>query len=298
MAQPKQYIEPKHIIKPDKIDDNHEQLQANIIDEVQNLKIKTRKLKDSLTNNEHLIIFIHGFNNSELQMHERSAYLDQKFGTDQVITTAFNWGSYCSVIQYWKDQKAATKCAKYFALFMEEIRKSDIHEFKQVDIVAHSMGNHILVQTIMHCYEKEKLHIFGQCNIIAVAPDAEKEEYRAAVKHLVNVESPIISSWFHYWNTRDGALFASKFANMKKFKLSVRAGSGHCNIGSEKFKSIQWEKESFLNHGYVGNILDKDHEFKADLFRRLKLKMQVEDDEKQQDNDVRILFLYLYILYI
>ena len=282
MSVPKIYCNPRHIIKPGQINDD------NIIYEVNKLKERTRKLKGVLTNCDHLIIFIHGFNNNELEMHERAAYLDQKFGTDQVVTTAFNWSSCSNIINYWKDQETATKCAKYFTLYMEEIRKSNIHKFKQVDIVAHSMGNHILIQTIMYCHQQKKLSIFHKCNIIALATDVEKKEYIAAIKYLVNDELPIISSWFHYWNGSDGALFLSKFANMTKFKFSLRAGATHVNIFSTKFKSIQLENESFVNHGHVTNIFDNDNEFKNYLFKRLKFKMPVEDDRKQQDNQVCI----------
>ena len=273
------YAGPKYKINPDVLTPD-EKLRPQIVEEVESLKSNTKDASRELKiiNDKHLIIFIHGYNNTEREMHERAKYLDEQFGSEHVITTAFNWISYANIFGYWGDKTRAKRCAKYFAFYMEEIRKSDIHNFEQIDIICHSMGNQILVKSIIYCQNENKLDLFSGCNIIAVAPDVSKEEYRAAIKLVVDTDSKpdsIVSNWIHYWNDNDGPLFLSKFANMEiskgGIKLSRIAGSGHCNIGSSRFKSIQWEKESFLNHGYVGNILDKDHEFKNELFRRLNL---------------------------
>ena len=262
-------------------DNEQSSLRKSIIKQVHDLKSKAKKWEDSLTNNQHLIIFIHGFNNTELQMNDRSAYLDQQLGTDKVITTDFNWESCCSLSleKYREDQKTATKIAEYFAFYLEEIRKEDdIHTFKQVDIFAHSMGNHILVNSILNCYENKKLNLFKDSNIIAVAPDVKKTDYVSAAGYLADAKCPIVSKWIHFWNKWDKALLlsASKFANS-----SVRAGAVDINIDGQYFESFEWDQGMF-SHGYIGQILDKDCKFKTVILETLKLGSS-EDDSKEND---------------
>lgn len=298
MAQPKVYIDPKHKIKSQGKIVDPVSLRQQFVDEVQSLKIQSRRLKNKLMNNKHLVIFIHGFRNNETQMHDRSAYLDQQLGTDKVITTAFNWESCCPSLGissmlygYLKDQAFAKKIGEYFAFYLEEIRKPDIHQFEQVDIVAHSMGNHILVHSITHCAANKTLDVFEDSNIIAVAPDAEKEHYILAAECLTDEDEPIASKWIHFWNRWDGALIASKYVN-----VSNRAGAGHVNVSSPHFQSWQWEKKWPFDHGYIGNILDDDGKFKNKILKWLKLNdpqmSQVIDDDHKAEHQREVCYAH------
>ena len=273
-------------LKLSDIETDQSSLRDLIVKDVRNIKLKSKKWKDSLTNNGHLIIFIHGFNNTELEMKDRGSYLDQQLGTDKVITTEFNWESCCSIKKYMKDQDTATKIAEYFVLYLEEIRKDEIHTFKQVDIFAHSMGNHILINSILHCYKNKKLNLFKDCNIIAVAPDVEKQDYLSAAGYLSDKDTPIISKWIHFWNKWDKALLlsASTFVNS-----SVRAGAVDLKIDGKYFESYEWDKGMF-SHGYIGEILDKDCKFRTILLETLNLSIS-DDTEESKQSEVSIHYL-------
>ena len=85
MAQPKVFIEAKEVLEPKhNTTDDHDKLVKQITAEVQYLKKQSRRLKDSLTNHEHLVIFVHGFNNTQLQMNESNVIS----GTLTLKTTA------------------------------------------------------------------------------------------------------------------------------------------------------------------------------------------------------------------
>ena len=188
--------------------------------------------------------------------------------------------SYCNIFGYKADQKYSEKCVEYFAFYLQQLRKYDIHQFTQIDIIAHSMGNHILIKTILHCLSNNELNLFKECNIICVAADADKDEYHLAIKCLI--QSKIIKKWFHYWNNMDYALLLSNVANKKIFG---RAGQGPIDddINDDRVESIKWTKNAIKNgHSYINNIFDTDDDSKTNVSILEKLGVQNDIDHDEQ----------------
>eukprot|EP01084_Bolivina_argentea_P113461 202193_1 len=137
---------------------------------------KSAKEAGKIDKDDHLIIFVHGYNNSDDEVERRAEKIDKIYGTRNVVTRTFNWKSQNKLMEYGTDQYTALLVAQSFAQYIELIRSEN--HFKRIDIVCHSMGNFVLSQTILHvCTFYNKLDIFKGCNIICLAADVEPEQY-------------------------------------------------------------------------------------------------------------------------
>ena len=240
----------------------YEFVEKNIAQEVKNLAEKARSNLDStpptVIEDFHVIIYIHGFDNSEEDMKKRSKLLDDALGTRQLISTSLNWKSQDSVMGYKEDQKCAEKLAQYLCQYLTTIRETEIFKDKQINIIAHSMGNHLLCQGINAATEKQ-LDVFKGVNIVCFAADESVEEYEKAIGNL----NEIVQSWTHWWYERDNALWASEHIK----NHDRRAGrhdisedmnkKGDIKKGADLVQSHEWDsslKIGLETHSYIVNI--------------------------------------------
>eukprot|EP00485_Elphidium_margaritaceum_P014506 CAMPEP_0202729810 /NCGR_PEP_ID=MMETSP1385-20130828/186323_1 /ASSEMBLY_ACC=CAM_ASM_000861 /TAXON_ID=933848 /ORGANISM="Elphidium margaritaceum" /LENGTH=493 /DNA_ID=CAMNT_0049396081 /DNA_START=28 /DNA_END=1507 /DNA_ORIENTATION=+ len=237
MANNEFFLAPEEKLNPDL--DSASDLDVVILKEIYALQQKAKQLhiaSNGAQKTDHLVIFIHGYNNSEYEMNVRASGIDIRLGTSQVITTAFNWSSYASLLKYQGDQARAEKLSKHFVFYLKQLREGLHHQFSQIDIICHSMGNFILTRSILHCRDNNQLSLFSKCNIVCVAADVPFDMYQTAIT-AVKFQ---ISTWTHYYNKFDKALLASKLCNKDK----LRAGQTACTVQYEnKIMSSHWKKQ-------------------------------------------------------
>ena len=276
IAQNKEQIELKEEIMVEKVIDPIDPFDLkNIAPEIKNLAEKAKSYLDStpptVIKDFHVVIYIHGFDNNEKDMKRRSKLLDDALGPKQLISTSLNWNSneysvWEKLSGYKKDQKESTRVAQYLCQYLQTIRNAEIFNDKQIHIIAHSMGNHLLCQGINGA-NGEQLDVFNGVNIVCFAADESVEEHEKAIENVCER----VLSWTHWWYSVDKALLASQVKNHDR-----RAGrhdiskdmnkKGDIKKGADLVKSYEWstslkEAISGLDHSYIECISPTDKNF-------------------------------------
>ena len=153
-------------------------------------------------------IFIHGYNNSFESSALRTAQLfyDLKF---KGIPIMYSWPSTGKAIGYFKDGNNIEKSTALFETFILDIVKSNPE--KKLNLIAHSMGNRLLVETINSIQKKHPNIKFE--NIIMAAPDVGRTNFDN------NYDEQIIKSANQvnlYCSKKDKALNLSKILNFER----------------------------------------------------------------------------------
>lgn len=116
-----------------------------------------------LVENENVLLFVHGFNNSV----DDAAIAAWKLGNNlQGIdkTVFFSWPSEASVFSYSADYKIANKSVPFVVDCIDKLTKGRVGK---VHIVAHSMGCRLLVQSLIEYLNIEGAAKLGQVYFIA-----------------------------------------------------------------------------------------------------------------------------------
>lgn len=186
-----------------------------------------------------VLIYIHGFSSLPEPVFdnvEEFQTLCDKRKKDEVLTIPIIWP--CDddlgiVKDYWDDQKAADQSAFAFARVLqkfmawrssEEANPADDPCLKRINVLAHSMGNRVLRQTLAAWQKYDQPHglplLFR--NTFLVAADLLNESlHKGAAGELISHASRNVVVYFA---SDDLALRASKVANVKNAEASRRLG--------------------------------------------------------------------------
>jgi len=240
--------------------------------EIRNLAAKTMDhLKDPklpVRSDFHLVIFIHGFKNNEKEMKKRNESIDDALGTQNVITTYLNWTSKESVLRYKGDQKTVDRMARYFNDYLEEIERHPVFADKQIHIVSHSMGCHLLCKAIGDCPE-HKRHVYEHINILCMAPDEQIGYYEKAIAKAKLAKA---SSWTHFFCKSDLALRCSNVANLTMGRAGTESIDDNEFVDSHEWKPT-WVsiRKDPTNHSYMDRILEVPNKLQDVIKRNFKL---------------------------
>jgi len=186
-----------------------------------------------------ILVYIHGFSNLPeavfKNVEEFQALCDQK-KEREVLVLPIIWpcdNDLGIIKDYWDDQKAADQSAFTFARvlqkFMEwrnstEYNPEDDPCLKRMNILAHSMGNRVLRQTLVnwHKYDQPNGLPLLFRNTFLVAADILNESlHRGQDGELISHASRNVVV---YYASDDLALRASKVSNLKNAEASRRLG--------------------------------------------------------------------------
>ena len=185
-----------------------------------------------------IVIFIHGFSNLPDDVFENASKLQSLFDKEKdggILVVPIIWPcdkDFGVVKDYWDDQKSADASAfslsRVLSKFIEwresNAQLSDDHCLKRINILAHSMGNRVLRETLC-TWDKYDLPsgvplLFR--NTFLVAADIENESiHRTEKGKLISDSSRNV---IVYYASDDLALRASKAANLKNKIASRRLG--------------------------------------------------------------------------
>jgi esterase/lipase superfamily enzyme len=119
-----------------------------------------------------VLVFVHGFDNSfESGIRELAALAhDLRFEGPAIL---FSWASRDLLDSYFEDESTIDWSAPHFRKFLRELRG---YGFERIDLVAHSMGNRLLLRWLE---EGQGAKHEGQT--IFVAPDVDLDTFQEAV---------------------------------------------------------------------------------------------------------------------
>ena len=186
-----------------------------------------------------VLLYIHGFANLPeavfARTEELQALCDQK-KAKEVLVIPVIWpcdNDLGAVKDYWDDQKAADQSAfslaRMLQKFMEwrsEPAQSPDEDpcLKRINVLAHSMGNRVLRQTLANWYKYDQPHGLPLMfrNTFLVAADILNESLHKG--HEGELISHASRNVVVYYASDDLALRASKVSNLKNAEASRRLG--------------------------------------------------------------------------
>lgn len=173
------------------------------------------KLLDNLKSRVALV-FIHGFNVGFDDAIRRAAQIG--FDIDlRGLITCFSWSSEASLLKYTADRENSTLAAPQLAHFLCTLREQ--LKVTQVHIIAHSMGNQVLIGALEHLKKTESRHLR---EIVMAAPDVGQEIFNQVWSKL----KPKAKRYTIYGSNRDRALLISK----TKHSAHPRLGDGGTEV--------------------------------------------------------------------
>ncbi len=193
---------------------------------------------ESIRTNQYqqILFFIHGYNNLPKAALQKAVTLQKLFDAKkenfvQVIPLIWPCDNDFGIIKdYWDDQKAADLSGVSFARVLNKFMNWQSQKspedlcFKRLNILAHSMGNRVLRETL-YAWDKYDLSsgvplIFR--NTFLMAADIVNESLEKNKKgNLISTASRNVSV---YYASDDLALRASKISNLKNKIASRRLG--------------------------------------------------------------------------
>lgn len=186
-----------------------------------------------------VLIYVHGFSNlpeDVFQNAEEFQSLCNKKKAGEVLVIPVIWpcdNDLGIIKDYWDDQKAADQSAfalaRMFQKFMEwrnssEYNPEDDPCLKRINVLAHSMGNRVLRQTLSnwHKYDQPNGLPLLFRNTFLVAADILNESlHKGEQGELISHASRNVVV---YYASDDLALRASKISNLKNAEASRRLG--------------------------------------------------------------------------
>ncbi|MAK64074.1 MAG: hypothetical protein CMF75_04920 [Maricaulis sp.] len=233
--------------------DTHEFLGSNLF---------FQELRDQPRRN--IFLFVHGFNVSMDDALKSAARLqlalDQQLGTDTPaasLVVPFIWPSAGAVLEYWDDQDSAKHSAAAYSRFLNFFVKwrdkgrgdpATDNCDRRINILAHSMGNRVLVYGLRDWAEKNggTPHLFR--NVFMVAPDIVNESLeREKPGRLV---SDAARNVVVYHASDDLALRSSKAANVANAIASRRLGHNGPEDMNAIARNVFAADCSDFNNGY------------------------------------------------
>lgn len=193
-----------------------------------------------LPNDAQLLFYIHGFNNNmEPDIFTNAETLQKHFNTQQpnlvkvipIIWPCDDDSAVSFVGDYWDDQDAADLSGPGFARALlkfnhwRQEQEQIIHPcFRRMNVLAHSMGNRVLVNALQHFSHKLPQGAVPQLfrNIFMVAADVKNEILEEDKRGRTIVDA--CRNTLVYFANDDFAMPASKIANFKNMTASRRLG--------------------------------------------------------------------------
>lgn len=210
-----------------------ERTRANKYEEIGSKALLSR-IKDSKY--RQILIYIHGFSNlpeDVFKNAEEFQSLCDKQKKQEVLVLPIIWpcdNDLGIIKDYWDDQKSADQSAFAFARMMQAFMKwrnlnpEDDPCLKRINVLAHSMGNRVLRQTLQNWQKYDQpggLPLLFRNTFLVAADILNESLHKGEPGELISHSSRNVVV---YYASDDLALRASKVSNLKNGEASRRLG--------------------------------------------------------------------------
>jgi esterase/lipase superfamily enzyme len=147
------------------------------------------------------LVFVHGFNTTFQDALYRNAQIvwDLQYNGLSVL---FTWASRGDIINYVYDKESAYLARTAFIALLEKLKRD--FGIEQVNVLAHSMGNLIVVDALAsNAQTSNPVQI---ARLMMAAPDVDRDQFEA----LIPKSKAIVGSMTLYASSADRALLASR----------------------------------------------------------------------------------------
>lgn len=222
-------------------------------------------------------VFIHGYNNSFAEAAKRTAqfWYDLRFEGPPIL---YSWPSQGTVSQYATDENEVARSESYFKTFLRDLVRDS--KAKRVHLIAHSMGNRILANTLVTLAEDGTLDR-ADCQIrevILAAPDIDAEVFQKELAPKFVKRKPRVTL---YASSNDEALKTSRNVMVNKYRRAGDADGGIVVVdGLESIDASQLNT-SLDTHGYFAAYLSVITDIREVLVNGLPARERRLDEKKQ-----------------
>ncbi|MEM7777237.1 MAG: alpha/beta hydrolase [Pseudomonadota bacterium] len=220
---------------------------VQVVDNTTFIDLIKRRLNTATSFADHMLVFVHGFNTSFDDALYRTAQIayDLKFDGAPLV---YSWPSKGEVTSYSYDRESAGQAEPYLKQFLR--LATEASGAKNVHIIAHSMGNQLLLP-VLRSLKDSLPQGLKLAQIILAAPDVDRDAFEFLAAQIKGVSRGVTL----YANANDRALAASR-----QFWGGPRAGdvpaSGPVIVAGVDTIDVSATSSNFLslNHsGYARN---------------------------------------------
>ncbi len=148
-------------------------------------QIEVKKSSDG-----NILVFVHGYNTNYQEAVFRTAQLtaDRSF---EETTVLFAWPSRGTLAGYVADRESSTYSRDYLEQVLNEI--AAVPKVKSINLVAHSMGNWLAVETLRQAKLRAKSPFLGKLgNVVLLSPDIDIDVFASELNVIGKLKHPII----------------------------------------------------------------------------------------------------------
>jgi esterase/lipase superfamily enzyme len=168
------------------------------------LALVRQRLGDSRTYRDQAIVFVHGYNMSFDDALFRTAQMSYDLQFDGAAF-AYSWPSGGGLASYIYDRDSAQGAERYLYEFLQMVQNET--GAKSINIIAHSMGNQMLLQVLRSLKLRAPQAISKINQVILAAPDVDRDAFEAIAAEVTGIAKGITL----YASANDRALEASRF---------------------------------------------------------------------------------------
>ena len=152
-----------------------------------------------------VLVFVHGYNTNYPETVFRGAELATDLRATAGAMVVFSWPSRATLTGYVADRESATYSRDYLERVLDEI--AAIPNVGSINLVAHSMGNWLAVETLRQARLREHSPFLKKLNqVVLLAPDIDVDVFKTQLEAIGPLRHPIIVAV----SKDDRALSASK----------------------------------------------------------------------------------------
>lgn len=199
------------------------------------------------------IVFIHGFNVAFEEAARRTAQIafDIRFPG---LPLFFSWPSDARLLGYMADREDAIWSVAYLEQFLGELLKHT--NVKRFHLIAHSMGNQVLIGALHHIAMRHPPTAPLFENIIFAAPDFDAELFEQQIASEV---LGLANNWTVYASNKDMALnFSTTVNSAVRLGTPLTALAGMQVIDATGIEVSPWNVPEFHSYYATKNQVIKD----------------------------------------
>lgn len=177
--------------------------EIKVLTKAELLGLVKERLRVSQTFREQSIVFVHGYNTSFDDALFRTAQISYDLQFDGAAF-AYSWPSGGGLASYIYDRDSAQGAERYLYEFLQMVQNDT--GSKSINIIAHSMGNQMLLQVLRSLKLRAPQAVSSINQIILAAPDVDRDAFEALAAEVTGVAKGITL----YAAANDRALEASR----------------------------------------------------------------------------------------